>query len=307
MTSNQSEPIVFATAVWSPETLENAGVLAASLREFGGHFSHAPFWLYVPAGTTSKQTEIWQRLSDLEVTIKEYSIPEVAQSFFSPLVFASSAAEQAARNQAELLAFLGNDAVILQEPTEFNLPKDKTYGYRPVMHRNICPLFEDGPDPFWNRVYDLLEVDRSKLFPVITPADDEKILPYINAGCMIVRPEHGLLAQWEKDFLKVGVDSTVLSACEQDQRKWIFTFQAALSGTVVNNTTSSQRLELSAKYNYPIFFKETYGAKHDFHNITDVAVIRIEGAFEKGIENWDKILQGPADRIAWLKKYAARE
>jgi hypothetical protein len=44
-----------------------------------------------------------------------------------------------------------------------------------------------------------------------------------------------------------------------------------------------------------------FGAKRDFHNIMDAVTIRYESFFDNAPPDWDKVLIGPPDRVAWLK------
>jgi hypothetical protein len=138
---------------------------------------------------------------------------------------------------------------------------------------------------------------------MITPADDDTIRPYFNASCLAVRPEKGLFAIWAENFSKLCRDSVIKAECEKDQMKRIFTFQVALTGTFLNNLDRDEMYFISDKYNYPIFFREMYGANKDFHDITGIVTIRVEQFFDKPIAGWDKILKGPADRIAWIKEH----
>jgi hypothetical protein len=50
-----------------------------------------------------------------------------------------------------------------------------------------------------------------------------------------------------------------------------------------------------------------YGSKKDFHDITDVVTARSEHFFEEPVPNWDQILKGPEDRIAFLRRQLSAE
>jgi hypothetical protein len=60
-------------------------------------------------------------------------------------------------------------------------------------------------------------------------------------------------------------------------------------------------VQLSSRYNYPIFFEKQYGAAKPFRSIEDVATIRTVVSAEKMGADWAAQLAGPADRIAWLE------
>jgi hypothetical protein len=89
--------------------------------------------------------------------------------------------------------------------------------------------------------------------------------------------------------------------CRQDERKRVFIHQVVLSGAVLKHLGRSEMLELSNRINYPIFFREMFGAKRDFHDIREAVTIRYESFFDNAPPDWDKVLTGPPDRVAWLK------
>ena len=75
-----------------------------------------------------------------------------------------------------------------------------------------------------------------------------------------------------------------------------------MTGAVLKNLMRDEMMQMPESINYPIFFKEMFGAKRDFHDITDVSLIRYEHFFNDPPEDWDKHLKGPADRIDWMKE-----
>jgi len=231
-------------------------------------------------------------------------VPEEATWFYrSRKVFASAQAEQQAAGKARILAWLDADTVILQEPGEFLLPEGKSLGYRPVMHRNISPLYEEPLDDFWKRAYADMSIPESAVFPMVTVADGDKIRPYFNAGCLVVRPERGLLRKWAETFPVLYKDPVLKEMCRRDELKRIFIHQVALSGAVLKHLRRSEMIELSKRINYPLFFREMFGAKREFHDIGEAVTIRYESFFNDPPPDWDKMLSGPPDRIAWLKEH----
>ena len=63
--------------------------------------------------------------------------------------------------------------------------------------------------------------------------------------------------------------------------------------------------ELSPRINYPLFFKEMFGGKHDFDDLTDVTTFRHESYFRDPAPDWEQRLKGPADRIDWIRTHVA--
>ena len=299
--------IIFATYAARESELENVCILAQSLRAFGGTHADADVRVYVPCPTAESDAPGLRKMGDLGITVEavEEVEEEAAWYYYAQKVFAAAQAEADLAEAGEILAWLDEDTVFLQEPVEFDLPEGVSLGYRPVMHRNIGLLVEDPVDAFWQRVYDDLSVSSASLFPMVAPADGETIRPYINAGCLIVRPERGLLRKWARYWPILYRDPELKRMCEQDIRKRIFLHQVALTCAVINHLKPNERLELSPRINYPLFFKEMFGGKHDFDDLTDVTTFRHESYFRDPAPDWEERLKGPPDRIDWIQEHIA--
>jgi hypothetical protein len=300
------QPIVFATFAEDTSSLRNVLLMAESIRAFGGRYRDAPVRVYMPVDLAEDDGDTLGKLKGLGVEIRPSTTPgEAAWFYFSAKVFASAEAEAEAQGNAEILAWLDPDTVVLEEPGEFMLPDGKNLGYRPVMHKNVGLLWTEPFDEFWGRAFDLLSVPEASLFPMVTPADGDTIRPYFNAGCMIVRPEMGLLAMWAACWTRLYTDSLLTEMCKADVRKRIFIHQVALAGAILTHLERGEMLELSSSINYPIFFEQLFGAKRVFDDITGVVTFRHESYFNNPAPDWDKRLKGPADRITWIKQHLA--
>jgi len=297
------DEIIFATFAEQELDLERVRIMIESIHTFAGRFREAPVWVYLTEGLLASESKLLEEIDSLGAEFRLGQTPEEATWFYlSRKVFASAQAEEAAAGKANILAWLDLDTIFLQEPDEFLLPKGKSLGYRPVMHRNISPLYNQPLDDFWKRAYEDMAVPESLVFPMVTVADGDTIRPYINAGCLIVRPERGLLRKWAETFPLLYKDPVLKELCRQDERKRIFIHQVALSGAVMKHLKRDEMLELSSRVNYPLFFREMFGAKRDFHDISEAVTIRYESFFINPPSDWEKTLSGPPDRIAWLKK-----
>lgn len=298
------QPIVFATFAEDAGSLQNVLLMAESIRTFGGRYKDAPIWAYMPPGLAEQEAEKVGRLNALGVEARpSKALEDALEFYFAQKVFASVRAEAHARDIAEVLAWLDEDTIMLQEPAEFMLPEGKALGYRPVMHKNIGNLFTEPVDEYWGRVFELLAVPDSTFFPMVTPADGDTIRPYFNAGCMIVRPTQGLLAYWLRCFIRLYRDPVLVEMCDSDIKRRIFMHQAALTGAILTRIDRDQMLEFSPRINYPIFFEQMFGAKRAFDDISDVVTFRHESYFRKPAPDWDKKLKGPAEKIAWMRKH----
>ena len=300
-------PLVITTFLETREEIAWARVMVESLRTFGGSLKNAPVWVYVSEDFRAAESESLNGFASLGAEIRTSRVEESATWFpLARKVFAASQAETEAAGKIAILARLDPDTIFLGEPVEFILPGDKDLGYRPVFHRTISPLYEEPLDTYWSRAYELMGIQASEVFPVVTPADGDAIRAYFQAGCVVVRPERGILKRWEAMFSLLADDPLIKEICGGDPRKRLFTFQVALVGAVLKGLPRPAMHTFSDRVNYPIFFKEMFGAKRDFHDLSNAVTVRYEQLFANPPPDWDKKLTGPADKIAWIKDRLGR-
>jgi hypothetical protein len=305
--SGNLEPIIFTTCIETQQEILPARIMVESLRTFGGRFKDAPVWIYVSQEFQAAQTESLAQFASLAAEVRTAEAPENATWFYlARKVFAAAQAESAAKGNAAILARLDPDTIFIREPSEFILPEGKDLGYRPVFHRNICPLYDEPRDAYWSRAYEIMSIRRTALFPMVTPADEDTIRPYFQAGCVVVRPERRIMKKWEEMLILLAGNPVIKEICEKEPRKRLFTFQVALTGAILNGVERDEMMEFSDRINYPIFFGEMFGAKRDFHDISDAVTVRYEHFFQNPPPDWETKLKGSADRIAWIKEHFSR-
>jgi hypothetical protein len=296
------EAIIFATFAETGSQLDNIEMMVESIRAFAGAYRAAPIWLYVSEELKEAEGGRLEKLAAAGVETRISVAPEESSwFFFARKVFASAMAEKAAEGRAEVLAWLDDDTIVLAQPDDFILPDGVSLGYRPVMHRNIGQLYGEPIDAFWGRIFEKTGVKAGSFFPVVTPADSDTIMAYINAGCLVVRPGRGLFGKWAETFPVLYGDEVLRRMCEEDFKKRLFIHQAALAAAVLGNLGRGEMLEFSEKVNYPVFFREMFGAKREFNDLTGVVTLRHESFFRKPTPGWREALKGPADRVDWIK------
>ena len=297
-----ADKFIFAAWAESAGGLKNICNLAESIRTFGKSLSRVPIRAYISEKTGIENSELSKHLESLDVEIITVRTLKDAEWFYyAGKVYAAAEAEAAAEGKADLLVWLDNDTIFLTEPDDFNLPPGKSFAYCPVMHNRSGSLYDAPPDSFWSRIYEKLSVDTERLFPMITPADNQKIRAYFHIGLLVVRPEKGILRRLVKDFEILYKDSVLAEMCREDAIKRVFLHQTALVG-VINLIEPEEMLEFSGRYNYPIFFEKRYGADKSYDSIEDIVTIRIVIAPEDVSPDWHRELSGPPDKIAWLKE-----
>lgn len=297
--------VTFATYAESAEELAHVALLAESIRTFGGRFNISSILVYTPHGQVSDAQKV---LDTLGVAVVGCATPEKARDFYyAGKVFAAAEAEASVEGAADVLVWMDEDTIVLDEPEVFDLAGSMAFAYRPVMHNRSGSLYSEPPDAFWRRIYEVLEIPDTALFPMTTPADRQTIRAYFNAGLLVVRPERGILKRWAKDFQQLYSDSVLVDMCKNDRTKAIFLHQTALVGAVLNTLKRSEMAELPDSYNYPIFFEQQYDATRIFGSIDDVITLRYDVYFRNPDPQWAEKLQGPADRVAWLRRHLSKD
>jgi hypothetical protein len=303
------ERVTFALYAESSVELRHARILVESLRTFGGGFKSASIRVYVPSTVFKAEQKLLGDLTARGAVVEASDAPGDSRSFgYAGKVFAAAKAEAgAAAEKATILVWMDEDTVILKEPGAFALPEGIALGYRPVMHLNIGSPYAAPPDAFWSRVYEILSVPERAVFPMKTVADGQTLRPYFNAGLLVVRPERGILKKWAESFRALYRDPAISDVCGKDKRRSIFLHQAALAGAILSLLGKQEMLQLPDPYNYPLFFKEMYGAVREFDTIDDVVTLRYESFFQNPSKGWEKRLKGPAAAVSWLRERFGRE
>ncbi len=305
---DEMKTVIFAAFAAGEEQLQHALVLAESLRTFGGKYMDAPVWVYVPEEYLASDSSIISKLAELNVEIRTSSVPEAALVIpYARKVFAAARAEIEAEGKTAVLVWMDDDTIILQEPSEFMLADGISFGWRPVMHKNIGSLYSEPPDEYWSLAYKDLDVPDGAVFPMHTHTDNLEIRPYFNAGILVVRPEKGILREWAADFPILYQDSAMVEMCKQDRLKAIFLHQVALSCGIIKTVSQDEMTRLSDYVNYPMFFKEMFGADHEYDDLTDVVTLRYDIYFRNPSPDWAEKLNAPDDIIAWLKERLGAE
>ncbi len=296
--------IIIATNPEDQNDLQNVLILVESLRTFGGRYRACPVWVFSTDELLQSEKDLVARLKGFHADFKSSQTPAEALRFFlGRKVFAAAQAEQEATGKTEFLIWMDPDTVILQEPDELLLEDRFSFGYRPVMHQRIGSLYAEPPDEFWTRVYARLSVPPDSVFPVTAPADNAILRAYFNAGLPVVRPERGVFRRWARDFATLYEDPYFQEACRQDRFKWIFLHQVALVGAAFHQVTPREMVLLSDRVNFPLFFKEQFGAEREFDSVDGVITLRHESFLKNPDPGWREKLKGPADRVAWIKEH----
>ncbi|MFX0000407.1 MAG: flavin reductase family protein [Candidatus Hodarchaeota archaeon] len=251
-------------------------MLAASIRKFGNSLSSNPIWVLIPKPVESIAKEMRELFLSLNVDLISFSPKDEPNFPFLKFVLAAANAELLAKEKAKLLAWLGSNTLVFNEPKHFLLDDDKNLGYRPVHHTNIGSFFDEPIDPFWEQIYQRCNVSEGQIFPMKTHIDHNKLRPYFNAGCLIIRPEKGLLQSWWNFFKSLFNEQNFKDYYNKTYLYAIFIHQAILSGVILSTMEQTELYELPFEYNYPLNLYYNCPVVYRAININKLITVRYE-------------------------------
>ncbi|MFX1500300.1 MAG: flavin reductase family protein [Promethearchaeota archaeon] len=251
-------------------------ILAASIRKFGESLSDYPIWVLIPNLEENINKEIKNLFLSLNVDLIPFSTKDEPKFPFITHVLAAANAELLVKKKTKLLAWLGSNTIIFNEPKHFILDDDKNLGFRPVHHTNIGSFYDEPIDPFWELVYQKCNVYKEQIFPMKTHVDHNKIRPYFNAGCLIVRPEKGLLQSWWNSYNKLYNEHCFKDYYNKNYLYAIFIHQAVLSGVILSTMKRTELYELPFDYNYPLNLYYNCPFVYRAKDINKLATVRYE-------------------------------
>lgn len=296
--------MIIGTYVSSEEEMKYVGILDESLRAFGGKYRDSNILLFVPESNFDKLSQVPLIADKARIDPHPLRIDPQSQAFFyTGKVFAAARAEQIAERKDQILVWMDSDTIILRQPDEFDLEESICFGFRPVMHNLMSSFYHEPPTDFWKRVYALLAISEEKFFPMLTHTDNQEIRPYFNCGIMAVRPRKGILRKWLEYWKILYTDPVFIQQAQEEKLVKIFLHQVALVGAVLNLAGIDEMIRLSDNINYPLFFKEMFGAEHEYDNLTNVTTLRYDIYFRNPAPDWASRLTGPEDIISWLSAH----
>ncbi len=285
--------------------LSGAAVLAESIREFGGRLRDVRIRVYMPDGLHEAAATFRDQMTHLAVEVIEVQPPPVAaQYILGAKPFIAAQAEADAEGEFDLLAVLAPNTIVLAEPHDLLLPKEITLGFSPVHHQNIGSPYDEPTDTFWSRLYRVLEVPESAVFPVVSLADRKTLRFYFNAGSFVVRPEAGILRAWADAFTALASDQTVADLCGEGKLN-VFLHQAALAGTAAKRVERVDTLQLPDSYSYPLFFERFFGGDTVFDSLQGVVTMRYEFRIGDLPADWQAQIEAPEGVIPWIEAHLA--
>jgi hypothetical protein len=245
--------IVFFTYFLSSEGENLAKIVIESLQKFGGIYKDSPVWVFFPNNHFSSQ--VLPGMGNIERIPLEHRT-DFPQYPFAIKVFICANAEALAGSAYKSLVMLSLDCLFLNPPFLFDLNPHQNASrsdsaFRPVHHRNIGSLAAEPKDPFWQAIYQELEVVRTP-FTINSFADKQELRPYFNTHCFSINPALGLAQMWWDHFISLIKDQPFQETVCTNEPQKIFLHQAILSTIIAKHLTLEQIRLLPLEYNYPL-------------------------------------------------------
>jgi len=296
--------VIFGVYADSEEDLKHIEILEKSLRTFGGKYRDSDIRLFVPKSQYEELRQSPLLTDNSRINLHPLTIdPRSEEFYYTGKVFAAALAEQIAAQDDQILVWIDSDTIFLRQPDEFDLAENICFGYRPVMHNLMSSLYHESPTDFWKRVYTLLSVQDEAFFPMLTHTDKQEIRPYFNCGVIAVRSQRGILRKWLECWQTLYTDPVFIEQAKAEKLVKIFLHQTALVGAVLDLAGKDEMSRLSDNINYPLFFKEMFGAEHEYNNLANVTTLRYDIYFRNPAPDWVSRLSGPENILNWLSTH----
>ena len=258
-------------------------LLARSLRAFGGKLANYPLWMMVPQNLEQVSAPTRQALSGLDVQLHRFEVPDEALEFpFGGKVYAATAAEALAANEADILVWMDSDTVFAGEPAGLVLRENVKLGYCPVMLKNVSSLYAEPLNAFWSFIFERCDTPVNDIFPMLATVDGVRIRPHFNAGILSVRPQAGLLQAWRSNFERLYHQPELAPFYQENILYRIFVHQAILAGILLAKLKKDEMQDLGARFNYPLFLE---GASEPARDVVTLRYDEFEFFQQPGWEN----------------------
>ncbi|MCL2364272.1 MAG: hypothetical protein FWC71_06370 [Defluviitaleaceae bacterium] len=236
---------IFATYAAHKNDLFSNFLLAHSIRDFAGDLSDAPMKIYVSSNLDVRDE--MKRFDGLNVAFATYPYNKKRYRYaFKPAAAAACEMDVKEGN----VVWLDRHMMVLSACTDLILNPSKNFAYRPP-HLKILGASANEPiGDLWSMIFKIADDDVSKLFPIHTEVDNEKIWSYFSAGHFAFRAEARIMQAWDALFKQL-VEHPDMQPFLEDETVRIYLHQIALTAAVLKTQTVETLMPLPALYGYP--------------------------------------------------------
>jgi len=242
--------LVFVILVTSPAEEKQADILISSIRDFGGRYADSPVYLFMSDNMNAPRHSIKSPNVTFIPLEADNNMPDYP---FLLKVLACAKAEELLQEKSDIIVWMNVDALVLNEPTEFCLWKNKKIAIRPVNLRNNVGLpAGEHADMYWHKIYDYTRLKVNKVPVVETLVDKKEVREYLNCAIFSVRSDLGIFSEWKRIFLLLLNDSDYQSKACTSQNHKVFLHQAVLSAIISKRIRKDEIQWFSQKAGYPL-------------------------------------------------------
>ncbi|MFH1214351.1 MAG: DJ-1/PfpI family protein [Candidatus Neomarinimicrobiota bacterium] len=277
ITARQPQQLTFACMAYPGSGEIEVITWARSIRDFGGRYKNCPIWVLIPGQVEEMTLPTRQRLQTLGVRLIPFMArPEALRFPLATKVYAAAVAESLAVGNTAILVWMDSDNILFQEPTAFDLPVGKSFGYRPVQVVLIGSRYDQPVDDFWDLIYRECTTPPERIFPLKTYVDEVPLRAYFNAGLLVMRPELKILQTWRTNFDRLFLRADFQPFYRKSRTYAIFVHQAILSGTILAMIDSAAMIDFPSDYNYPLNLIEKIPPARRFKDLSKLVTVRYD-------------------------------
>jgi glyoxylase-like metal-dependent hydrolase (beta-lactamase superfamily II) len=242
--------LVFVTLVASPTQERQAGILIKSIREFAGKYKNSE--IFVMQGDAVNAACSSLTSARVKMIPLEYDNAYPLYPFIKKM-YALAQIEKILAGKAETMVWMDADSLVLKEPTEFALARNKKIAIRPVNLSNNVGLPASEPvDPFWKKIYEMTGLTMETVPIMETYVDRQMVRTYLNCAIFAIRPDLGIFRQGLDLFKKLLNDQEFQGRACKLINHHIFLHQAVLSALIAASIKEDEIHWFSDAAGYPL-------------------------------------------------------
>ncbi|XMB86146.1 hypothetical protein RJG79_12225 [Mycoplasmatota bacterium WC44] len=256
--------------------------------------------LYILVPSTINIKKIENSFNDLRINVIVYDFLEELILFpFADKVFAAAYAESIVDGE---LLWIDVDSIFLKDTSLIELKRGKELAFRPVDKKLIGNALDKKLSDFWKELYNYFDLEKSSFF-VETGIDKFKILPYFNAGFVLLKTGNNIFKMWKDAFLDLYNIDQMKEFYNQDYLYKVFIHQAILTCVILKNLEYEKLQLLSSNINFPIHLYDEYKKDCDADNLI---CIRYDTYFNNPVKTQKFILSKDIEELVDIEKLSMR-
>jgi len=290
---------VIVTSIATQDEERAAGLLADSLRAFGGAYRSAPIYVLLANPTNVTGASLAGRVSRtlaLDMENKYRSFP------FAVKVHACAQVEALVDGKADWLVWFDPRAVVLTPLTSLEVDPNIGVSIRPVHFQNVGLASRQNLDLYWRTIYAAAGVDTNKIWAVQSFVDGQDIRVYYNCAFMAYRPALGLLRAWKNTFTTLLDDPVLRPRVAADSQHQTYLHQAVLTAVTVARLGQGEINVPPTSYGYPLSVQSYIPHTRQATNLSQLTVALYENSLGSCLTG---IAVDP-QLAAWLAQHGVR-